>query len=162
MRGADRPSFDEWLTGVEPELDLSPAGDPAAWADWRPPARGPGASDTWTPTAALPESTIGITAVWTGAEMIVWGGGRNTGSRYDPATDTWTSMAMIGAPSPRRDHAAVWTGTEMIVWGGCGQSTILRARLRQPLRPSHRCLDADAVSPISARRFHTAVWTGTR
>src|SRR5262245_16899851 len=34
------------------------------------------------------------TAVWTGAEMIVWGGFSgltrfNTGSRYDPATDSW-------------------------------------------------------------------------
>ena len=37
--------------------------------------------------------------VWTGAEMIVWGGDvglanvLNTGGRYDPATDTWTAIS---------------------------------------------------------------------
>ena len=43
-------------------------------------------------------------AVWTGTEMIVWGG-RNVwhgllqrGDRYDPATDTWTSISAIAAP----------------------------------------------------------------
>ncbi len=63
------------------------------------------------------------TAVWTGSEMIVWGGhddvGRqNTGGRYDPATDSWTPTSTTGAPRHRYSHTAVWTGTEMIVWGG--------------------------------------------
>jgi VCBS repeat-containing protein len=30
--------------------------------------------DTWTPTLALPEGVNGSTAIWTGTEMIMWGG----------------------------------------------------------------------------------------
>ena len=107
--GADpeqRPSFDEWLESVRPGLSLQLVTEPAAWAGWEAPSVSTsGAStgdDRWWPTAALPEATQGETAVWTGTEMIIWGGGgRNTGSRYDPATDTWTPTAMVGAPAPR-------------------------------------------------------------
>lgn len=64
--------------------------------------------------------------VWTGTEFIVWGGSSGTkvdgsayadGAAYDPADDSWRSIA----PAPlagRSRHAAAWTGTEMIVWGG--------------------------------------------
>lgn len=64
------------------------------------------------------------TAVWTGTEMIVWGGEGsgyvylNTGGRYDPTTDSWTPTSTTNAPAGRYRHTAVWTGTEMIVWGG--------------------------------------------
>jgi hypothetical protein len=68
-------------------------------------------------------------AVWTGSEMIIWGGGSfftqyhtgnclNDGYRFDPFANIWTKMSMVNAPSPRCGHVAVWTGTEMIVWGG--------------------------------------------
>src|SRR5262249_23187437 len=61
-------------------------------------------------------------AVWTGGEMIIWGGNngtyRNDGLRYNPATDSWTATSKVNAPSARSLHSAVWTGTEMIVWGG--------------------------------------------
>ena len=64
----------------------------------------------------------GHTAVWTGSEMIVWGGvtpaqqpfERQDGARYDPATDTWSPLSLVNAPSPRYYHTAVWTGAEMI------------------------------------------------
>ncbi len=85
------------------------------------------ATDTWTPlsTADAPESRARHTSVWTGTEMIVWGGAilpsehsLNTGGRYDPHTDTWLPLATNGAPQERFFHAAVWTGEEMLVWGG--------------------------------------------
>src|SRR5205085_769248 len=63
--------------------------------------------------------------VWTGSEMVVWGGigaGEddffNTGGKYNPDTDTWTSTATTNAPEGRYSTSAVWTGSEMIVWGG--------------------------------------------
>jgi len=61
--------------------------------------------------------------VWTGSEMIVWGGGNvsglfNDGGRYHPTADSWAPVSTSGAPSARGDHTAVWTGSEMIVWGG--------------------------------------------
>ncbi len=82
--------------------------------------------DAWTPmsTVDAPTARNGHTAVWTGTELIVWGGGRdqndrtNTGARYDPATDTWTPMSTINAPAARYKHHAVYDGQRMIVWGG--------------------------------------------
>jgi N-acetylneuraminic acid mutarotase len=85
---------------------------------------------TWTPTstAGAPEARWGHTAVWTGTEMIVFGGlgawvngapALGTGGRYDPSTDTWRALPTgSNAPAPRYDAEAVWTGNEMLVWGG--------------------------------------------
>ena len=63
------------------------------------------------------------TAVWTGSQMIVWGGYgesnfANTGGRYNPSMNSWTTTSTANAPTARSSHTAVWTGTEMIVWGG--------------------------------------------
>ena len=85
-----------------------------------------GPRDTWLPisTAGAPEARTKHSAVWTGSEMIVWGGQNvnyleiNTGGRYDPRTDTWKPISTVGAPHRRSEHSAVWTGEEMIVWGG--------------------------------------------
>jgi hypothetical protein len=51
----------------------------------------------------VPPPTQYHSAVWTGAEMIVWGGwsGPSTGARYIPATDTWLPVTTIGAPEGR-------------------------------------------------------------
>jgi hypothetical protein len=62
--------------------------------------------------------------VWTGSEMIIWGGDMgtaalNTGGRYSPATNSWAAMTATGAPAARYFHTAVWAGREMIVFGGC-------------------------------------------
>jgi hypothetical protein len=56
--------------------------------------------------------------------MVVWGGDGydQTGARYDPLQDTWTSTSTVGAPTPRIGHRAVWTGSLMLVWGGDGDS----------------------------------------
>ena len=81
--------------------------------------------DTWTATSTTnaPTGRDCHTAVWTGSEMIVWGGYDgsailNTGGRYNPSTDSWTATSTTNAPAARYDHTAVWTGSEMIVWGG--------------------------------------------
>ena len=64
------------------------------------------------------------TAVWTGSEMIVWGGygengtPMNSGGKYNPATDSWTPVSDGDARQQRSIHTAIWTGSEMIVWGG--------------------------------------------
>jgi hypothetical protein len=88
-------------------------------------AYNPGA-DSWaaTSTTNAPDGRELHTAVWTGGEMIVWGGyasgSLNTGGRYDPATNTWTATGTTNAPSGRQSHTAIRTGSEMIVWGGLG------------------------------------------
>jgi N-acetylneuraminic acid mutarotase len=65
------------------------------------------------------------TAVWTGREMIVWGGDTlggyaNDGSLYNPVANGWTPMSLSSAPAGRTGHISVWTGSEMFVWGGYG------------------------------------------
>ena len=64
--------------------------------------------DTWTATSTTnaPSPREEHTAVWTGTEMIVWGGINspdvlNTGGRYNPSTDTWTATSTINAPDAR-------------------------------------------------------------
>ncbi|MBI4566235.1 MAG: hypothetical protein HY716_16240 [Planctomycetes bacterium] len=85
------------------------------------------ASNMWTgatTTTDAPTARHGHSGVWTGSEMIVWGGWNyavvgffNTGGLYAP--DTWLgSTETSGAPTARETHAAVWTGTQMIIWGG--------------------------------------------
>jgi N-acetylneuraminic acid mutarotase len=64
--------------------------------------------------------------VWSGSEVLVWGGHvggtswtepANDGAAYDPRTQQWRFilLAPIGG---RAGHEAVWSGEEMIVWGG--------------------------------------------
>src|SRR5205823_1427233 len=64
--------------------------------------------DTWTGTSVTnaPSGRDVHTAIWTGSEMIVWGGGNssgalNTGGRYNPTTDSWTATSTINAPEAR-------------------------------------------------------------
>jgi hypothetical protein len=80
--------------------------------------------DTWTATSTTnaPSARGSHTAVWTGSEMIIWGGYDgssflNTGGRYNPGTDSWTATSTTNAPAGRQEFAAVCTGSEMIVWG---------------------------------------------
>ena len=88
------------------------------------------AAEAWSSRASgsAPSVRSYYTAVWTGSEMIVWGGNGggfsdlNDGGRYNPAANSWTATPTTGAPSVRYYHTAVWTGSEMIVWGGYGGS----------------------------------------
>src|SRR5436190_24049582 len=86
-------------------------------------------TDSWTATSttSAPSARYLHTAVWTGSEMIVWGGRDgssflNTGGRYNPTTDSWTATSTTSAPAARGDHTAVSSGAEMIVRGGDGSS----------------------------------------
>ena len=79
-------------------------------------------TNSWTATSTnnAPVGREFHTAVWTGSEMIVWGGGsyQNTGGKYNPGTDSWTATDITRAPGGRTAHTAVWTGSQMIVWAG--------------------------------------------
>src|SRR6266704_3929069 len=87
--------------------------------------------DTWTATSTTnaPAARFGHTAVWTGSEMIIWGGQDdnlqylNTGGRYNPSTDSWAATNTTNASDGRAGHTAVWTGSEMIVWGGVADNS---------------------------------------
>lgn len=79
----------------------------------------------WRRLPRMKSPRWGHVAVWTGTQLLVWGGEtddhRGTvpphGATYDPATNRWSALAI----SPLRGRVratAVWTGTSMIVWGG--------------------------------------------
>src|SRR5215472_2285081 len=116
--------LDSWLARAENPIlgTLKPT-----TANFKLPKTSDGAGcidDTWTATSGPPQPRGGPTGVWTGSEMIVWGGGTtltffDTGGRYNPATDTWTATNnTTKAPTARDRHTAVSTGSEMIIWGG--------------------------------------------
>jgi hypothetical protein len=78
-------------------------------------------------TAGAPTARYGAATVWTGSEVLLWGGrnGRSSfladGARYNPTTQTWAALPLAAGFQARNDHTAVWTGTDMIIWGGYGR-----------------------------------------
>ena len=76
------------------------------------------------PPMAYPRTAAA--AVWTGSQLLVWGGATVAshgtvppphGEAFDPSTNRWSPLAK----SPLRgrdDPAAVWTGSQMFIWGG--------------------------------------------
>jgi len=74
-------------------------------------------ADSWTGTSPInaPIARWLHTAVWSGSEMVVWGGYGDsgefkTGGRYNPSTDSWIATSTTNAPTARASHRAVWTG----------------------------------------------------
>jgi hypothetical protein len=70
-----------------------------------------------------PPTRQGI-VVWTGRELIGWGGGccgdvSSDGSAYNPATNTWRKLA----PAPvggQQSPVGAWTGRELVIVNGSG------------------------------------------
>src|SRR5438093_6733188 len=121
-----------------------------------------GCVDNWAATSTInaPTGRYEHTAVWTGSEMIVWGGefpASNTGGGYNPSTDSWTATSTTNAPSARYDHTAVWTGSGMIVWGGLGGGNT--GGRYNPSTDSWTT--TSTTSAPTARQGHTAMWTGS-
>jgi N-acetylneuraminic acid mutarotase len=160
-----------WLAKAEAQVPVTMA---AVTANYTLPAiaslsnnskpSGTCADDTWTPTN-LTNAPLGRslhTAVWTGSEMIVWGGYDgfdpfNTGGRYNPSTDSWTATSRVNAPFARVGHTAVWTGIQMIVWGGQG---VGNTGGRYSPNTDSWTVTSTTNAP-TGRGGHTAVWTGS-
>ena len=88
-------------------------------------------TNTWTlmSPSGLDALRIWPVSVWTGTEVIFWGGYNqlfvqyfNDGGRYNPVTNSWTRTSLANAPSPRIAQG-VWTGKEMLLWGGVDDSS---------------------------------------
>ena len=133
-------------------------------------ADSPCTDNTWTATSTsgAPSARLSHTAVWTGSEMIVWGGASSlsqathfhTGGRYNPSTDSWTATSTSNAPAARAYHTVVWTGSEMMVWGGFdGTQTLNTGGKYNPIANSWTA--TSTTNAPSARSNHTAVWTGS-
>lgn len=116
-------------------------------------------TQSWTALPPGPSARYGHIAVWTGTEMLVWGGvgasGLLTdGARYNAATNTWIALSSVGAPLPSNGATGVWTGQELIIWGSAGSAAY------NPATDAWRPL-SNAGAPTS-RMGHTALWTGSR
>src|SRR5262249_35273470 len=105
------------------------------------------------------------TAVWSGQSMIVWGGASysgstgQTGGRYDPASNQWTSTSVTGAPSARIFHSAVWTGNRMVIWGGAASGSTNTGARYDPANDIWE--PTTTLGAPEPRSMHQAVWTGT-
>jgi N-acetylneuraminic acid mutarotase len=135
-------------------------------AGWRYDA----ATNAITPTSAssMPSPREGHSAIWTGTLMILWGGHFSspagswplqTGARYDPLTDSWTSMSQLGAPSANIGHTAVWTGTYMATWGWDSLAQNPGGRYNPATDTWTSITNVQGPPP---HKFATAVWTGSR
>ncbi|WP_205633683.1 hypothetical protein [Labilithrix luteola] len=130
------------------------------------------ATDSWRPISSIgaPSERGWHSAVWTGTEMLVWGGLSTTsdgsghvethqdGFAYDPVLDRWRPLSMVGAPSKRTEHSAVWTGTNMIVWGGFGEGDRADGGIYDPKTDTWQRMES---APFG-RGEHFAFWTGSR
>ena len=181
--GRYNPSTDSWAATSTASAPSARGGNTAVWTSSEMIVWGGGfydgsshwlntggrynpGTDSWiaTSTTNAPDARDGHTAVWTGSEMIVWGGydasnNLNTGGRYNPSTDRWAATSTTNAPTGRDVHTAIWTGSEMIVWGGYPSNDFNTGGRYNPSTDSWT-----ATSPTNApagRGGHTAVWTGS-
>ena len=102
-------------------------------------------------------------SVWTGLEMLIWGGDGpdgpfNDGAAYTPRTDRWRLLPN-GPLSARNAPATVWTGREMLLWGGHGGIGDDRSD-GAAFDPSSGTWRTIADAPIRSAGRPVAVWTG--
>lgn len=109
--------------------------------------------------------------MWTGTEMLVWGGASGAnggelhadGAAFDPAKRTWHLLPP--APlSPRTGQAAVWSGHEMLVWGGythVGASAFAVTDSGAAYDPRSNRWQTLPSAALSPRADALGVWTGT-
>lgn len=119
------------------------------------------------PTTGAPAARRQHAAVWTGTEMIVWGGTvagspslTSTGGRYDPAAGAWKATSVAGAPPARHSACAAWTGTKMLVWGGFAAAGLTTTGgAYDPTSDSWSAMSPTGAPP--GRVGAACAWTGT-
>jgi hypothetical protein len=127
------------------------------------------ATDSWRTIATAPlASRSEAAAVWTGSEIIVWGGGvpdhptAVSGAAYDPIDDTWRRIA--DAPIELNLMSGMWTGREMLVFGSLldnrniADTNASVGAAYNPATDTWRKLPPSELSPQAT----SAVWVGNR
>jgi N-acetylneuraminic acid mutarotase len=102
---------------------------------------------------------MGLSAVWTGKEMLVWGQG--TREAYNPSTNQWRRLPDSKLLAVHDGFAAVvWTGRAMIGWGGgCCGDAFDDGVAYNPATNAWRAL---ARSPLPGSQHPLAAWTGRK
>jgi hypothetical protein len=121
-------------------------------------------TDRWTELPLPPETRDGAAHVWTGSDLIAWGGCADDvddecdptadGYAFDPATETWTEVPE--APIASSEAVGAWTGEEAV---------FLRFRDERPLdgaayEPSDESWRRIPAAPIQGEYGAAEVWTG--
>ncbi|MCY3642065.1 MAG: hypothetical protein OXG41_00670 [Acidimicrobiaceae bacterium] len=100
------------------------------------------------------------TTVWTGQQVVIWGGCGleapycedhgsvlfTDGAIYDPSTDAWRAMSSSPLP-PGAYPTAAWTGSEIIYFAGIVEEDASSAAGYDPTLDQWRLLPAPPVSP---------------
>jgi hypothetical protein len=139
------------------------------------PGAGPPRLKGWRKLPAAPlRSRHNASAVWTGREMVVWGGAwragnaslwLDDGAAYDPAGDRWRRIA--NSPLAGRSEAFIaWTGSQVLIWGGQKRESLTGfgdefsdGALYDPAKDTWKPM---AAWPLAERFGARAVWTGKR
>ncbi len=124
---------------------------------------------TWRTIAQAPLAPrTGAVAVWTGSEVIVWGGGDpgdatvREGAAYNPSSDEWRRIA--DAPVGLNHMSGLWTGREMLVFGSLldnrnhADTRTSVGAAYDPASDKWRELPPSELSPQAT----SAVWVGDR
>lgn len=120
----------------------------------------------------IPEAPIrakyGAAEVWTGSELIVFGGGEpnepsaSNGAAYDPGANAWRNIAE--APVGLNAASGMWTGREVLVFGSLldnrnhAETPAAVGAAYDPGRDHWRELPPSMLSPQAT----SAVWVGDR
>jgi hypothetical protein len=121
----------------------------------------------WTELPLPPEPASAPASVWTGTELLTWGGYVSnpttekdtylrTGFTFDPSSDTWSPIP--AAPEARSDATPIWTGTEaLFLFGHDGTKGYSDGVAFDPATDAWRTVATAPLDPY----ITTAVWTGS-
>ena len=118
----------------------------------------------WTVLPAPPAVLPGAADVWTGQELLVWGGSGTKsendapsveGFAFDPSTRAWSDMPP--APIPGKFAEAVWTGTEAVFLAAGADASSWHGEAFNPATDTWRVI---APPPFESRPA-VVIWTGT-
>lgn len=131
------------------------------------------ATNSWSAIASSgePAARRNHIAVWTGQEMLVWGGYGtqpwgfpgylDSGGRYRPSTNSWSTMALGDAPAGRVGAAFGWSGSMLLVWGGERGLQQLSDGARYDLALGSWLPISSSGAPSTPRRYPYFVWSGS-
>jgi hypothetical protein len=173
---AYKPATDAWRT-LPPFRGVGDCFDPLTWdkAVWdgkemliwgtTDAAFNP-STNSWRHLPRPPVPASPAFAVWTGRQMIGWGGGggdflMDQGAAYTPATNSWKRLPPAPLEGNGRLTIGAWTGSEVVVAGGeaigrTGMRFFRDSAAYDPTRNTWRRLAPMPIGESAA----TAVWDG--
>ncbi|MES2774718.1 MAG: hypothetical protein V4722_11065 [Bacteroidota bacterium] len=148
--------YDSYFSGTFPNWVFHPANYASQGIRYNP------AANSWIPisTTNAPTPRKKHKAVWTGSELVIWGGldsagiYKNTGARYHPTTNTWSTMPVPAAFSGRSDFTMTAAGANIVIWGGKYSESRTRTFTDPCSPPNTVTLTYDSVANLRDGRVY--------